>query len=68
MALTGFYGSHQGRGFHSAEVQALAKEGLDRSEIRRVVDWTEKSVTVETVGGRCISLGFETAKNLGIVR
>ena len=68
MALTGFYGSHQGRGFHSAEVQALAKEGLDRSEVRRVIDRTDHSVTVETTGGRLVSLGVASAINLGIVR
>jgi hypothetical protein len=68
MALTGFYSDHRGRGFRSAEVRALAREPIDRSEVRQVLDRTDHSVTVETTGGRLISLGVESAINLGIVR
>ncbi|HLD96403.1 MAG TPA: hypothetical protein VI794_01605 [Patescibacteria group bacterium] len=67
MQTTGFFDDHRGRGFHSAEVRALAKEGLDRSEIRQVIDRTDRSVTVETTGGRLVTIGSVTAKNLGIV-
>jgi len=68
MQTTGFFSDHQGRGFHSAEVRALAREQIDRSEVRQVLDRTDHSVTIETTGGRLISLGVESAINLGIVR
>lgn len=68
MIATGFFDNHRGRGMQSAEVQALRREQLDLTEVRRVVDQSPHSVTVETTGGRFISLGFETARNLGVVR
>lgn len=65
--VTGFFDDHRGRGMHSAEVQALRNEQLDCSEVQRVIDRSSYSVTVETRGGRFVSLGIESAKNLGIV-
>lgn len=68
MQTTGFFSDHQGRGFNSAEVRALSAEGLDRSEVEQIVDRTDHSVTVATTGGRVISIGVQSAINLGIVR
>ncbi len=65
---TGFFDDHRGRGIRSAEVEFLKGEQLDRTEVRRVVDQSPYSVTVETRGGRAVSISREAAKNLGIVR
>ncbi|NIT03785.1 hypothetical protein GTO10_02530 [Candidatus Saccharibacteria bacterium] len=65
---TGFYGK-DGRGWFSAEVQALRKQPLDRSEFTgRIVDQGKTYVIASTVSGRDLTLNPDHARKLGLIQ